>query len=149
MQEAARVLKPGGRLVATEVFNAGVFTDPPRPALLEYWRAFNQLQREYGGQPDVGIRLANLAVAAGLTGIDLCDVSPHLDLRLTPDQRRVMAAYFCAIFSSGADKLVGQGRVTCELVAAMQCDFEAIAADPAAVMVYTAYQLAARKPAPA
>ncbi len=145
LREAARVLQPGGRLFASEVFNTGVHCDPPRPALQEYWRAFNALQREFGGHPDVGLHLANLAVAAGLREVELRDIAPHLDGRLTPAERQAMAAYFCAIFSSGTAELVRRGRVPPALVRAMQQDFADLAAEPDALMVYTAFQLAARK----
>lgn len=145
MREAARVLKPGAILFASEVFNSGVFCDPPRPALMAYWREFNRLQREFGGDPDAGVRMANHAAEAGLTGIELHDISPQIDRRLTLGGRREMAGYFCNIFSSGADELVARGRVTRDLVEAMQRDFDAVAADPDAIMVYTARQLAARK----
>jgi SAM-dependent methyltransferase len=146
LQEAARVLKPGGVLYASEVFNAGVFCDPPRTALSEYWRAFNQLQREFGGHPDIGLRLANLAVEADLSNVELRDIAPHLDGRLASPERKAMADYFCAIFSSGAAELVRRGRVTPDLVAAMQRDFADLAAEPDALMVYTAFQLRALKP---
>jgi SAM-dependent methyltransferase len=147
MREAARVLQPGGVLFASEVFNAGVYCDPPRAALMDYWRAFNRLQGEFGGHPDIGLRLANLAVEAGLCQVELRDIAPHLDGRLAPAERKAMADYFCAIFSSGAPELVRRGRVTPELVAAMQRDFAVIAAEPDAIMVYTAFQLRAVKPA--
>ncbi len=143
MAEAARVLKPGGVLFASEVFNTGVYCDPPRPALMNYWREFNRLQREFGGHPDIGIRLANLAAEAGLREIELRSIAPHLDKRLAPAQRQEMADYFCGIFSSGAAELIKHNRVTPELVAAMQADFAAIAADPDSIIVYTAFQLRA------
>ncbi|MCX7009307.1 MAG: methyltransferase domain-containing protein [Kiritimatiellaeota bacterium] len=145
MREAARVLKPGGVIFASEVFNAGVYCDPPRPAMAEYWRVFNKLQREFGGHPDIGMRLANLAVEAGLGEVELRDIAPHLDGRLTPAERKAMADYFCAIFSSGAAELVRRGRVTPELVAAMQRDFATLAVEPGSLMVYTAFQLRARR----
>ena len=146
MREAARVLAPGGRLFASEVFNAGVYCDPPRPALMEYWRAFNQLQRQFGGHPDVGVQLPNLAASAGLSTMQLHDIAPHIDQRLSPAARRAMAEYYCAIFSSGAAELVRSGRVTTALVDGMQRDFDAVAADPESVMMYTAFQLEACKP---
>lgn len=145
MREAARVLVPGGRIFAAEVFNAGVYCDPARPALMEYWRAFNRLQYAFGGHPDVGMRLPNLAAAAGFRHIELHDIAPHVDARLPPAQRKAMADYFCAIFSSGAEELIKRGLVTPELVAAMQADFAAVAAEPDAIMAYTAFQLSAVK----
>jgi SAM-dependent methyltransferase len=145
MNEAARVLKPGGVLFATEVFNAGVFADPARPAMMEYWREFNRLQREFGGHPDIGMRLANLADASGLECTDLFDIAPHIDGRLSAAERKEMADYFCAIFSSGAEELLARGRVSADLVAAMRRDFEELARDRDAVMMYTAFQLRARK----
>jgi hypothetical protein len=110
---------------------------------MEYWRAFNSLQREFGGHPDIGLRLANLAADAGFCEIDLRSVAPHLDKRLSYAQRKEMADYFCEIFSSGAAGLLKRNRIAPELVAAMQADFAAIAADPESVMVYTAFQIRA------
>jgi SAM-dependent methyltransferase len=146
MKEAARVLSPGGVVHATEVFNAGVHADPPREALVEYWRSFNDLQREFGGHPDIGIRLASLALEAGLTAPELTDVSPLIDNRMCPAERTAMARYFREIFSSGAGELIDKGRVTPDLVERMRADFDLIAGDPGSVMVYTARQLRAVKP---
>lgn len=141
--EATRVLKENGLLLATEVFNAGVYCDPPRTALMDYWSEFNSLQKEFGGHPDIGIQLANLALECGLRDVELINVSPHLDNRLTAAERKEMADYFCAIFSSGAEELLKANRVSPELVAGMRADFDHIASDPKSVMVYTAFQLQA------
>jgi ubiquinone/menaquinone biosynthesis C-methylase UbiE len=146
MRESARVLSPGGILLATEVFNAGVYADPPRTALAEYWMHFNDLQRELGGHPDIGIRLANLALEAGLTDPVQREVAPLIDRRMTAAERTAMAHYFREIFSSGAGELIAKERVTHDLVERMRADFDMIAEDPGSVMVYTAYQLRASKP---
>ena len=140
-----RVLKPGGILHDTEVFNTGVHADPPRTALIEYWKHFNDLQRDFGGHPDIGIRLANLALDAGLTGVTQTEISPHADKRLTPEGRIAMVRYFQAIFASGIPELLAQRRMTKEQADQMNCDFDGIASDPESVMVYTAYQLRAVK----
>jgi SAM-dependent methyltransferase len=145
MREAARVLSPGGVVHATEVFNAGVYANPPRDALSEYWERFNELQREFGGHPDIGIRLADLALEAGLKDVELESVAPLIDTRMTPAERTAMARYFREIFSSGAGELISKGRVTHELVERMRADFDAIAGDPGSIMVYTAHQLRAVK----
>jgi len=146
MAEAVRVLTREGLLYATEVFNAGVYTYPPRAALMEYWNHFNQLQSDFGGHPDIGIQLANLALEAGLVQVELDDISPHIDKRQATAERREMACYFRDIFSSGAEELIARRGVSLALVERMVADFDAIAADPESVMVYTAYQLRAMKP---
>lgn len=145
MSEAARVLKNGGIMIATEVFNAGLHCDPPRTALMEYWREFNLLQREFGGHPDIGIRLATLAADCDFKDIELTPILPQLDRRLSEEKRREMADYFRGIFASGAGELVKRGRVTCELVAAMHADFDLVVSETDSVMVFTAFQVSARR----
>lgn len=145
MRELARVLAPAGVLHDTEVFNAGVHADPPMEAISEYWKHFNGLQRDFGGHPDIGIRLANLAVEAGLSEITLAEISPLIDRRMSAEERLEMARYFQAIFASGIPELLARGRIAQELVDRMNRDFDIIASDPESVMVYAAYQLRARK----
>lgn len=145
MRELARVLKPGGVLYDTEVFNAGVHADPPKAALAEYWRHFNDLQRDFGGHPDIGIRLANLAIDAGFSEITQNEISPHIDKLMSVEERKDMARYFQAIFASGIPELLSKGRISRELADGMNRDFDTIATDPESVMVYTAYQLRAVK----
>lgn len=146
VRELARVLRPGGVLHDTEVFNDGVYADPPSEAMTSYWKHFNDLQRDFGGHPDIGIRLANLALDAGLGDVTQSEVSPLIDKRMTPAERMEMARYFQSIFASGIPELLAKGRVTQELVDGMNRAFDIIAGDPESVMVYTAYQLRAVKP---
>jgi ubiquinone/menaquinone biosynthesis C-methylase UbiE len=49
LRDALRVLKPGGVLYCTEVFNSGLYARPRQPALEDYGRAFNRLQEELDG----------------------------------------------------------------------------------------------------
>lgn len=145
MRESARVLSPGAVLHATEVFNAGVRTIPPMISMSEYWGAFNDLQRDFGGHPDIGIRLPDLASEAGLEEIHLIEISPSIDIDMTDDERSAMAFYFRDIFTSGAAQLLKENRVSPDLVERMETDFGTIATDATSVMIYTAYQLRALK----
>jgi SAM-dependent methyltransferase len=146
MREILRVLEPGALLHDSEVFNSGVHADPPREALTEYWNHFNALQRDFGGHPNIGIRLANLALDAGFTEVEQWEISPHIDKRMSMKERVEMACYFRAIFSSGIPELLAKDRITPDLAVRMSKDFDLIANDTESIMVYTAYQLHAVKP---
>lgn len=145
LAEARRVLKPGGRLYATEVFNAGLHTHPPCPAMQTYWREFNHLQRELGGDPDVGARLANLALGAGLEVVELRDASVLIDARQSQaDKHAAFAKMWRPLLLSAADGLLARGRVNRNLIDAMQAEFGRLERDPQAVFLYQARQLRAR-----
>ena len=120
MRDAVRVLSPGALLHATEVFNSGVHTVPPMPSMIEYWTAFNALQRDFGGHPDIGIRLPDLAKEAGLREIRLSEISPRINQLMTQAERSAMAFYFRDIFTSGSGQLIAEKRVTPDLVERMQ-----------------------------
>lgn len=145
--EAKRVLRPGGLLVCTEVFDSGLYTWPAQPDLAAYWRDFTTLQTELGGDPDVGVKLAALFARTGLEAIELRDVSPQMDARMASNQeRRAFVEYWRDLLLSGADKLLMHGRVTVESVAAMERSFTDLANDPDAIYRYGAFQAFGRKP---
>jgi SAM-dependent methyltransferase len=149
LREARRVLKPGGRLYCTEVFNSGLYAWPPAPALIAYWREFNALQRAMGGDPDVGIRLPNLAIEAGFEVERVGEASPQLDARMpAPDDRARFMIMWKMLLQSGAPALLERGLVDQAAVDAMLTDLDRLAAEPDSVFVYAARQLAARKPHP-
>lgn len=145
--EARRVLRPGGLLVCTEVFDSGLYTWPAQPDLTAYWRAFTALQAELGGDPDVGVKLAALFSLARLESIELRDVSPQMDARMAVRaERQAFVAYWRDLLLSGAEKLLLHGRETVDGIAAMERAFADLANDPDAVYRYGVFQAFGRKP---
>ncbi len=92
IREAKRVLAEGGVLYCTEVFNDALYVAPHSPAIMRFWRAFNECQRQIGGDPNIGIRLCNVMIQAGLKVDWMKDASYMLDQRMTDPNER--ARYF-------------------------------------------------------
>lgn len=148
LREVLRVLKPGGVLHATEVFNRGLYAWPRMPAMETYWRTFNALQRELGGDPDVGVRLAALFEQAGFAEIEFREVSPQMDGRLKGlEARRDFMDFWQTLLLSGAAKLELYERITTHDIDALKADFAALANTPDAIFRYAAFQARGRKPA--
>ena len=146
LREARRVLRPGGVLSVTEVFNASLRVEPPCPAMAEYWQAFNALQRELGGAPDIGAELATLAAVAGFGEIQFRTLPVRMDARMTElSARRKFIGYWRTLWLSGAAQLLERDRVTPALVAAMECEFTALGENLNSVYDYSASQVQARK----
>lgn len=147
LHEARRVLRPGGVLSVTEVFNAGLRVEPACPAMAEYWAAFNRLQRELGGAPDVGAELELLARQAGFVEMQFSALPVRMDARMADPARRLeFIDYWRTLWLSGAEQLLARSAVTPALIAAMQAEFIALAENPAAIYDYSARQLQATKP---
>ncbi|MBX3461739.1 MAG: methyltransferase domain-containing protein [Planctomycetes bacterium] len=145
LAEVRRVLRAGSPVVVTEVMNATFFLDPYSPNTLRYWRAFNDTQRELGGDPFVGARLGNLLLGNGFADIRTEVKTFHLDNR-QPADRTEFLAYWTDLLLSGAPALAQAGKVSPEVVAGMRQELERVARDPDAVFWYSFVQARARVP---
>ena len=148
LREARRVLRPGGVLSVTEVFNSGLTVAPTCPAMAAYWTAFNALQRDLSGKPDVGAELGTLAAQAGFEKIQFRTLPVRMDASMTdPGRRREFIGYWQTLWLSGAPQLLARGSVTPTLVKQMQAEFNSLADNPKTIYDYSARQVEARKAA--
>lgn len=143
--ECARVLKPRGRLFATEVYNVSLRIEPRHPVLESYWAAMCELQARSGGHPDVGARLPELVTAAGLE-VTKFRFIPTLGDARDPERRSALIRYFEGIFRSTAPQLAAAGAFPVEKIADVWRAFDDVVAAPDALLCYTGAQIEARKP---
>lgn len=149
IREARRVLVDGGLLYCTEVFNDALHVHPHSPAIMQYWQAFNDCQRRFGGDPNIGIRLCNVMIQAGLEVERLDDASYMLDRRMTdPAERARYFDHWHANFVSARALLLSEGAIDAALLAEFDREFELLRNADDAVFLYSNRQVCARKPSP-
>ncbi|HEY2749555.1 MAG TPA: methyltransferase domain-containing protein [Polyangia bacterium] len=143
MREVARVVKPGGRVFVTEVYNHSLTVEPTQPALERYWAALNATQRRAGGHPNIGARLGELAAAAGLEIVSHRFLPVLGDAR-DPARRAAIMRYFLTLMKSAEPQLRAAGAVDERELAAVWAGWEAALAAPDGLFAYTMCKLEAR-----
>ncbi len=143
LSETRRVLRPGSPIAVTEVQNATFFIDPYSPNTLAYWRAYNDLQMDVGGDPFVGAKLGNLLLSTGYQDITTKVRTFHLDNR-HGNERAEFLAYWTELLLSGCEDLLRSGRVSQETVDGMKEELDLVGHDPNAVFFYSFVQARAK-----
>lgn len=136
LEEARRVLRPGGVIYCNEVFNATFYMHPYSPATLKYWMEFNDLQWSLKGDPFVGGKLANYLIKAGYQNVTTKVLTHQYDSRM-PKKRAAFIDYWTHLLLSGAPGLIKAGRVTPEIVSNMRKESETLKKDPESVIFYS------------
>lgn len=136
LEEARRVLKPGGVIYCNEVFNATFYVHPYSPATLKYWFEFNDHQWSLKGDPFVGGKLANYLMKAGFQNVTTKVLTYQFDNRM-PKKRAAFIDYWTNLLLSGAPGLIAAGRITPELVQEMSAESERLKKAPDSVIFYS------------
>ena len=107
-----------------------------------YWYAFNQYQIDGGGDPDIGIKLANLAIEAKFKQISFYEISPLLDGRMRLKSQRIkFLNYWKSLFLSAAENLLAEGRTTSAIVSSLHQEFAALVENRKAIFCYSGKQI--------
>lgn len=143
LAEVRRVLKPGAKIIITEVMNSSFFLDPYSPNVWKYWMAYNDFQYENAGDPFVGAKLGNLLASAGFSQIETKVKTWHLDNRY-PSKRKETIDFWSDLLMSGAQSLIDQKVVNEELVKLAKEELKKVSRDPNAVFFYSFIQAHAK-----
>lgn len=138
-------LSPRGIVYITEVFNSSFHYFPQCDGLAAYYNAFNELQKENGGNPDIGLQLGNLLKKSGFENIELKPGGLHLD-QSQPARLKQMVEYWKKLMKSAAEELIVSGKIDQATVKAMEADLDQLAQHPEAVFFYQFIQTKAFKP---
>ena len=142
LSEVRRVLRPGGKIIVTEVMNSSFFLEPYSPNVWKYWMAFNDHQYEIGGDPFIGAKLGNMLHSVGFKDIHTKLKVFHYDNRYS-DRRKEMIDFWSELLLSGADELVQAEKVDEKLVEEVRKELKKVSRDPNAAFHYTGMQATA------
>lgn len=143
LSEVRRALKPGSKIIVTEVMNSSFFLDPYSPNVWKYWMAFNDFQLANSGDPFVGAKLGNLLMAGGYTEIQTSVKSLFFDNRM-PRERKETIDYWTELLMSAKEQLVNEKVITKELADDAYKELKTVAKDPNAVFYYSFMQAQAK-----
>jgi ubiquinone/menaquinone biosynthesis C-methylase UbiE len=111
MKESFRVLKKGGKVYASEVFNNTFFTYPETPVSTEYWEIYNKFQQAGAGDPNAGIKTGNFLKAAGFTDIK-SSVRYFIADETDTVMKKKIINYWTELMLSGVPNLLEAGLIT-------------------------------------
>jgi ubiquinone/menaquinone biosynthesis C-methylase UbiE len=144
LKEVRRVLKPGGVISCSEVFNATLYLSPECPAIMEYWNKFNKHQIKMGGDPYVGVKLGDLLRQVGFTKIELIPRTFCIDSR-DKKQRTLMLRYWTELLLSAAPVLLESNKVTPQLFQKMKKELKMLSKNMNTTFYYSYMQAKASK----
>ena len=136
-------LQPESPVYLSEVYNNGWYIQPSLPNITSYWKAYNRLQNEAGGDTVAGVKLGCHLTVAGYKNIDVQQISQFHDLR-DPIKRMIMADYLYELLLSGSDNLLEANYITKEIIDGLAAEFEQLKTRDDAIIFYPGFQASAK-----
>lgn len=130
--EAFRVLKTGGEIIASEVFNSTFYTFPEMLYIKQFWEEYNQFQKSAGGDPDIGAKLGNLLVQSGFSSIVTESRSFMADHR-DENHKGEILNYWATLLLSAAPNLLESELIDGNYQEMVKQEFEMLKENPKGV----------------
>lgn len=118
-------LKPGGKIYITEVYNNSLFISPDAPYQKEYYKKYGELQKEMGGDPNLGIKLGNLLFDAGFEKIKTRNLNRHYD-KSNVEAKRTMFDYWKSLLLSAKENLLAAQKIDESFLASTMEEIETV-----------------------
>lgn len=110
VDECYRVLKTDGVISITEVQNNNLYLVPQSDVVDKYWKAYNNLQKELGGNPFVGLEIGNYLFNSKFNLVKTFSNNFLFDNN-TPEERIKMVEYWTQLLLSGFEGLLKAKKV--------------------------------------
>jgi ubiquinone/menaquinone biosynthesis C-methylase UbiE len=143
LKQAKKVIKPGGSIYITEVYNHSFDYQPRIPSFDDYFTKYNQLQLDMGGNPHIGPQLGNLLFDAGFEDIKVLP-SPNFHDKSTPESRQFMFEYWFDLMKSAKVQLINHKYLTQNEWETFENEYETIYQVESAYFYYCAFQVIAK-----
>lgn len=141
---AYNALRYGGKIIISEVFNQSLFTYPYLPTLNKYWDAYNKLQRDLDGHPNIGPRVAGWLHNIGFSKIESYPRIMHYDSRNMED-KSVFIEYFNRLILSAASQMIAHNLITEEDAIKTTEELMSLKENPDGVIYINVFQIQALK----
>jgi ubiquinone/menaquinone biosynthesis C-methylase UbiE len=144
LKEAYRVLKPGGKVFAAEVFNQSLEIKPHSEFLMNYWKQYNQIQRDLLGHPDIGMELDRHFKESGFEKVEI-KPQPFYFGKSRAQTRNDFFRYWKSLMESGFESLGAKERLSENFEKTFETEWTRIQSDPDALFAYIWVQAIATK----
>jgi SAM-dependent methyltransferase len=139
LREMVRVLAPGTRIMATEVFQDSLFLYPECPALRFFWQKTIAFQQQLRGDANIGPRLSGLFREAGLVEVSSWPCPMHLD-GARPGELHRLLDYWRDLVRSALPNMVAAGIAEEREWKAADEELAALKSRQDAVFYYSSFQ---------
>jgi hypothetical protein len=145
LKEVKRIMQLGTNLYCTEAFNAGLYIYPTCIAFQIYYEIFNRYQEQLNGDPNVGVKLSNLALQSGFSETTLDYIPLYLDGRTKNMSERIdFIDFVTEVLLSAAPALIALEKITPSLPDAMILSLQEIKNNQDSIFVWPLQQLKAQ-----